>query len=697
MSFSRLLRLFGDSKCILKGRTLHGKMITSGFRPHVITNNHLLAMYMKFKRINDAQKVFDEMPERNVISWSALISGFSQSAMPKMALNFFGLMVSFGFEPNYYTYVGAVSACASIGDARSGKEIHGRIFRSGLELNGHVSNCLINMYGKCGFLRYAQLVFDATHEPNSISWTSLLSSYCQSGENLQCLKSFLLSRKAGVAVNEFSCVSVLGACAALQNLKFGMQIHSLALKYALEFDMFVVTGLINLYAKCGVVELACKVFSKIQRPDLSAWTALIGGYVQLGKGWEAINLFVKMYTSGLMPSEITFSSVLGAFADVKDIEGGRQLHALIIKMGFSSFTSVGNTVLDFYSKFVLLEESLKIFQEIDERDVVSWNALIAGHVGSGHYEEAVELLKDMLSEGLHTNVYTYSSIFSICGDVPAIGWGKQTHCCIIKPGYDSNVVIGSALIDMYAKCGRLIDARKVFDNLSSKNLVSWNTMLVGYAQHGLGREALEIYSLMQENKIKPNDITFIGVLSACGHVGLVEEGWHYFNSMINDHGIAPRMDHIASMVNLFARRGQTRRAYEFINSSPIEPDKVVWRCLLSGCRTHKDVVLGKYAAEKILSIDPEDISAHIMLSNVYAEAKMWDETARVRKIMKEKSLKKDTGYSWTELKNKMHYFSTSRMAQLQGVDLREVLNGLTAQLFDAGYVPDAIFLYHCEE
>ncbi|KAJ4720620.1 Pentatricopeptide repeat-containing protein [Melia azedarach] len=620
MSFSRLLRLFGDSKCILKGRTLHGKMITSGFRPHVITNNHLLAMYMKFKRINDAQKVFDEMPERNVISWSALISGFSQSAMPKMALNFFGLMVSFGFEPNYYTYVGAVSACASIGDARSGKEIHGRIFRSGLELNGHVSNCLINMYGKCGFLR-----------------------------------------KAGVAVNEFSCVSVLGACAALQNLKFGMQIHSLALKYALEFDMFVVTGLINLYAKCGVVELACKVFSKIQRPDLSAWTALIGGYVQLGKGWEAINLFVKMYTSGLMPSEITFSSVLGAFADVKDIEGGRQLHALIIKMGFSSFTSVGNTVLDFYSKFVLLEESLKIFQEIDERDVVSWNALIAGHVGS------------------------------------AIGWGKQTHCCIIKPGYDSNVVIGSALIDMYAKCGRLIDARKVFDNLSSKNLVSWNTMLVGYAQHGLGREALEIYSLMQENKIKPNDITFIGVLSACGHVGLVEEGWHYFNSMINDHGIAPRMDHIASMVNLFARRGQTRRAYEFINSSPIEPDKVVWRCLLSGCRTHKDVVLGKYAAEKILSIDPEDISAHIMLSNVYAEAKMWDETARVRKIMKEKSLKKDTGYSWTELKNKMHYFSTSRMAQLQGVDLREVLNGLTAQLFNAGYVPDAIFLYHCEE
>ncbi|XP_044479026.1 pentatricopeptide repeat-containing protein At2g27610-like [Mangifera indica] len=696
MSLSRLLRHLGDTKCIPKGRALHANIITSGFHPDVYANNHLLLMYIKFNRIEDAQKMFDRMPERNVISWSALISSFSQKHMPNTALLYFRLMVFHGFEPNYYTYVGAVSACASISDGRTGKEIHGKLYRSGLELNSHVSNCLINMYGKCGLLRSAQFVFDATLEPNLVSWTSLLSSYCQHGEHVHSLNLFVLSRKAGVVFNEFSGASVLGACAALGNLKVGIQVHSLVLKCCLEFDKFIVTGLINLYSKCGELEMACRVFLGLEQPDLSAWSTLIGGYVQFGKAGEAIDLFVKLYSSGLAPSERTFSCVLGAFADTKDVEAGKQLHSLIIKTGCSSFTFVNNAVLDFYSKCGLLEESMKTFEEMDEHDIVSWNALISGHVGLGHYEEAIEHLKNMLSDGHYPNLYTYSSILNICSDVPAIGWGKQTHCCIIKPGFVSNVVVGTALVDMYAKCGKLLDARKVFDFLNSKNLVSWNTMLVGYAQHGLGREALEIYSLMQRNKIKPNDITFIGVLSACGNMGLLEEGWHHFNSMITDHFIAPRMDHMAVMVSLFARSGQTGRAYEFIKSFPVEPDKVVWRCLLSGCKTHKDVVLGRYAAEKILSIDPEDAAALIMLSNVYAEAKMWDETAQVRKIMKEKALKKDTGYSWTELKNKIHYFSASHYAQFQGINLCEIMHGLTAHLFDAGYEPDAIFSLHFE-
>ncbi|KAK2634233.1 hypothetical protein Ddye_029025 [Dipteronia dyeriana] len=696
-SCSGFLRHFADTKSIHKGRAFHALMITSGFDSDVYTNNHLLSMYLKFKRVDDAHTVFDEMPKRNVISWTSLISGFSQTGMPKMALTYFSSMVCQGFEPNYFTFVGAVSACASLGNARCGKEVHGMIYRSGLELNSHVSNCLINMYGKCGLLRSAQLVFDAMLEPNSISWTSILSSYCQCGENVHGLKIFVLSRKAGVAVNEFSCVSVLGAATALGCLKFGMQVHALVYKYALEFDKFMVTGLINFYAKCRELDLASQVFLEVERPDLSAWTTLIGGYVQGGRGAEAIDLFVKLYSSGFIPGERTLSCVLGAFADTKDIKVGKQLHSLIIKMGFTSFTVVGNAVLDFYSKCGLLEESMKTFEEMDEHDVVSWNALVSGHVGAGWYGEAIRLLKDMLFHGHKPNPYTYSSILNICSVVPAIEWGKQTHCCIIKPGFDSIVVVGSAVIDMYAKCGRLVDARKVFDNLTSKNLVSWNTMIVGYAQHGLGREALEIYSIMQRNNIKPNDITFIGVLSACGHVGLVEEGWHHFNSMINDHAISPGMDHIASMVNLFARAGQTKRAYEFMRSFPIESDKVVWRCLLSGCKIHKDLELGRIAAEKILSIDPEDTSAYIMLSNIYADANMWDETAQVRKIMKEKALKKDPGYSWTELKNKIYYFSTIHSAQFPGIDLHEVINGLTSQLFDAGYVPDGILSCHFEE
>ena len=220
---------------------------------------------------------------------------------------------------------------------------------------------------------------------------------------------------------------------------------------------------------------------------------------------------------------------------------------------------------------------------------------------------------------------------------------------------------------------------------------------MGYAQHGFGREALEIYNIMHSNGIKPNGITFLGVLSACGHVGLVEEGWLHFNSMIKDHGISPRTDHLASLVSLFARKGQTQRAFELIRSFPMESNKVVWQCLLSGCKIHKDVALGRYAAEKILSIDPEDTSAHIMLSNIYVEAKMCNEAAQVRKIMKKKVLKKDTGYSWAELKNSIYYFSATHYTQFQETNLHEVLDGLTAQLFDTGYMPDAMFVLHCGE
>ncbi|GLT93301.1 hypothetical protein SLE2022_111000 [Rubroshorea leprosula] len=696
-SFARLLQVFGDARCVPKGRAVHAKIITSGFRPDISINNYLLSMYVKFNRSNDACKVFDSMPERDVVSWSSLISGYSQMGIPEKALYCFKYMVHDGSEPNCITYVGVLSACASLGDARAGKSIHGRIYRSGVEFSVPLSNSLVNMYGKSGLLKAARLVFDAIEGPNSISWTSLLSCYCQHGENLEGLKIFLLSRRTGGRVNEFSCSSALAACAALENLKVGMQMHSLVLKCGLQFDKFVESGLINLYSKRGELDLAGRAFLEAGWANPASWTALIGGYVQQGRGIEAINLFLIMHSSGFNLSEKTLSSVLGAFANAEVIEGGKQLHSLIIKMGFSTFTFVGNAIIDLYSKCGLLEESLRTFQEMDGQDVVSWNSLITGHAGSGHHGEAIELLRDMLFKGYKPNLHTYSIILSVCADIPAIKWGKETHCCIIKPAFHSNVVVGTALIDMYAKCGMLNEAWKVFDNLTSKNLISWNTMIVGYAQHGYAREALEVYHMMLRNHVKPNDSTFIGVLSACAHVGLVEEGLQYYNSMITDHGTVPRMEHLASMVNLFARKGQTNRAYEFIRSFSIEPSKVVWRCLLSGCKIHKDLVLGRYAAEKILSIDPEDSSALIMLSNVYAEAKMWTETAQVRKILKSKTMKKDIGYSWIELNNKMYFISAHHSMQFEGIDLCEILNHLTLQLFDAGYMSDAMFLFHTEE
>ncbi|KAK1382673.1 Pentatricopeptide repeat-containing protein [Heracleum sosnowskyi] len=691
MNFTHQIRHYTEIGCVLKGRAIHCKLITSGSRPDVFINNHLISMYSKFKRIKDAHNVFDKMPDRNLISWTTLISSYSRMGLSEQSLSCFRLMVGDGFDPNDFTYVSALPACTSLEAVRNGKEIHGKMFRLQQDVNSFVSNCLINFYGKCGFLRPARVVFDSMLERNQVSWTTIVSCCCQCGEDLEGVKIFLESRRVGVKMNAHYCASVLGACVALECLEFGMQVHCHAVKCGVRKDLFVMTGLVNFYVKCCKLGLAEKAFWELDNQHLSAWTALIGGYVQLDMKKKAIDLFCKLLSSGTKPSEQTYCSVLGAFADTKEIKVGKQLHSLIIKMGFISFTFVGNAVLDFYSKSGILEDSLKIFDEIDSHDVITWNALIDGHVKSGCHGEAIELLRSMLVEGFDLNLYTYSILFSVCGDLPAVEWGKQAHCCVMKSGFHTNVVVGSALVDMYAKCGRLRDARKTFDSLPCKNLVSWNTMLVGYAQHGFGKETLEIYDLMPKDKIKPNHVTFIGVLSACGHVGLLEEGLWYFSSMTKDYKITPRADHLACMVSIFARKGQIQEAYDFIRNFPAKPDKVVWRCLLSSCKTHKNLDIGRYAAEKILNIDPDDTSALIMLSNIYAESKMWNETAQIRKLMKEKSLKKDLGTSWTELNNKRHSFSSGHSVQIEGNNVLEILDGLTTQLYDAGYVPDVMF------
>ncbi|KZV55288.1 pentatricopeptide repeat-containing protein mitochondrial-like [Dorcoceras hygrometricum] len=691
MSFSRLIRSCTEASSNFYAKSVHARIIMSGFNPDVQTNNHLLTMYCNLGNIDYVEKLFGGMRERNIYSWTPLISAYSSAGFAEKSLHCFRSMVlEDGIAPNGYTYVAVISACARIRALRIGQEVHRRIFRSGENVNSFVTNCLVNFYGKCGSLKLAAQVFDAIVDPGTISCVSFIASCVQCGENERGLRVFLRCLRMGVKMNEFCYESVLGACAALEILEVGMEVQCVAIKCGVKMDQFVITGLVNFYAKCGELESARRALKEAEKPGLTAWTALIGGCVQLGRYREAICFFQEFLSTGLRPNELTFASVLGAFAKEKETWGGLQLHSLIIKFGFKAFTLVSNSILDFYSKIDRLDQSSVVFSEMDIHDNVSWNALIAGFINSGCFGEATELIQNMFSHGFDPDPYTYSSLLSICGDLPAIEWGKQIHCCIIKPGFDSNVVVGSSLIDMYAKCGRLDDSWKVFNILPNKNLISWNAIISGYAQHGFGREALDTYKIMLQNGIKPNDITFIAVLSSCGHVGSLTEGLHHFESMTKEFEIIPKTDHLACMVSLFSRKGQTREAYDFITSFSVKPDKVVWRCLLSGCITNKDLEFAKYAAEMILSIDPDDTSAHIILSNIYADSNMWKESSQVRKIMKEKALKKETGYSWTELRDKVVCFSADDCLKLQCDDLRKVLSGLSAQLLDEGCIPDYV-------
>lgn len=645
MSLEFLLRALRNARCISQRKMVHGKMIVSGFLPNLFASNHLMSMYVSCDRLDDVRHLFDQMPEKNAVSWTILISGYSKSGPKEVGISSFRSMVSAGFSPNNFTYVGVLSACASIGAAQSGKEIHGRIYRlEGGVFSTFVSNSLVNLYAKCGMIHLARSLFDGILQRNMVSWGSILSGYCQCGESEEALRIFARAWKEGVEVNEFMVASVLNACSSLGILAVGKQVHSYVIKYGIASDQFVEAGVIDMYVKCNELDLADQAFLELDEPGLASWAALIGGYAQQGHGDKAMDLCRKFHSSCLKPNEHIFPSVLVGCSTVSAVEAGKQLHSLIIKSGIRMAAYVGNAVMDFYAKCGLLDESFKLFEEMEEHDIVSYNAMIARYVDQCDFKGVMELLKQMLLEGKNPNPHTYSSILKLCADLPVVGWGQQTHNLIIRLGVDANVIVGSALIDMYAKCGRLEDARKVFNVMPSKNLVSWNSMLVGYAQHGFGEEALGIFHMMQIESIKPNEITFIGVLSACAHVGLVKQGQCYFDLM-KGYGIIPRIDHFACMVDLFARAGLVERAYEFIKSMPIKPNKVLLRSLMAGCKTHGNLGIGLYAAEQILKIDPEDVSAHVLLSGVYANAGMWDERAGARDVLKTR-LKKVPGCSW---------------------------------------------------
>ncbi|XP_068658133.1 pentatricopeptide repeat-containing protein At3g53360, mitochondrial-like [Aristolochia californica] len=687
MILSKLLRAFGETKSFFKGKVIHGKMIVSGFLYDVYSNNHLISMYAKCECLEAARQAFDKMPERNMVSWTILISAYSKMGQAEEALECQKLMIDAGYEPNAFTYVSAISACTSKGSLRTGKEIHGRLYRVEQDLTSYVSNSLISLYAKCRMIRSALHVFNEIQDPGLVSWSSIIAGFCQCGEDEEALQSFVQSRKVGVEISEFISATVLGACTSLGDINSGMQLHSLLIKCGVASDPYVETGIINLYVKCGKLNSAEQIFSELQEPGLTSSAALIGGYAQGGYKRKAVKLFSELHLTGRVQHEHTFSSVLPAC----QIEEGKQIHCMIIKLGFRLEKFVGNALLDLYAKCRCLTDSMKIYSEMIQTDLVTWNVLIAGHVQWGHCREATELFRKMNFEGKSPNAYTYSSILNVCGDLPAIEWGKQTHCCTIKYGVASGVIVGTAIIDMYAKCGKLSDARKIFNVTPSKNLITWNSMIVGYAQHGFGKEALDIFNQMQVEGIKPNDITFIGVLSACGHAGLVEEGASYFDLMSREHGINPRIDHYSCMVDLYGRASQLSRAYDFIAKMPIEPDKVIWRSFLAACKNHKELELGKYAAQHILKIDPDDYSAYLMLGSLYSDAEMLEEMANMRKATKERGFKKEPGSSWIEVQSIVHIFKSGDVAHRNTDLINKIVAELTQQMIDEGYVSEALF------
>eukprot|EP01018_Ginkgo_biloba_P030462 Gb_36434 [translate_table: standard] len=498
----------------------------------------------------------------------------------------------------------------------------------------------------------------------------------------------------GISVYPDTYSRLLQTCANKKFLPEGKQLHAHILVNGFEDDNILKTKLVILYAYCGSFVDARHVFDKIPMRNVFCWNAMIRGYVMHGYSEEALAFYYQMQREGMQPDDFTFPSAIRACTGLAALEQGKGIHVRAIRNGFETDVYVGNALIVMYSTCGNIESARQVFDKMSQKNLVSWNSIIAGYVQNGYANEALTIFLQMEMSGVKPDSITITSVLPACVPLAALQHGKEIHGHIIKNEFESDVFVCSALVDMYAKCGNIEIARRVFDRISSRDLVSWNAMIAGYAMHGRGEDALVSFQRMQRAGMRPDRITFIGVLCACSRSGLVDEGWQYFDSMTRDYRIMPEAQHYACMVDLLGRSGQVDEAENFIKKMPFGPGASVLGALLGACRTHGNIELGERVAERLIALEPENSGNYVLLSNIYAKNGRWDDVEKVRTMMKSRGVKKRPGYSWIEVNNEVHSFLVGDISHPQSDKIYALLESLTRQMEELGYVPETHFVLH---
>eukprot|EP01018_Ginkgo_biloba_P004838 Gb_17076 [translate_table: standard] len=642
------------------------------------------------------EKIKQEKTQRNN-SPSALdaeLSALCKDGRLQEALSILYVMDQRGVPVNYDVYSALLHICTNMKALSEGKQVHGHIVMRRLQQNVYLGTKLVIMYGMCGSLVDARHVFDKISKRNVRLWDAIIRGYVRNGFYGEALELYYQMQCAGMQPDKFIFPCVLKACAALGDLKHGKDIHDFIIRCGFESDIFVGNALIDMYIKCGSIVFGRRVFDKMSQRDVVSWSTIIGGYVQNQLSNEALKLIYEMQQTGLKPNSITLSSVLPACAHSAASQEGQQIHNYIIKNAFESDIFVGNALVDMYAKCNKIEIARCVFDKMSQKDVVSWNSIIAGYTQNGDANEALQLFRQMQKNGTKPNLTTVASGLSSCAQLATVQQGMEIHDYIIRSGFELDIIVSNALIDMYAKCGSIWVAREVFDRMDQKDVVSWTAIITGCGMNGLGEEALTLFDQMQQTGLKPNHITFVAILSACSHAGLATEGWHYFNCMSQDYNITPTMDHYACIVDLFGRAGSLDEAHNFIQDMPLEPDAHVWGALLGACRIHCNIELGELVAERLFDLEPQNAGNYVLLSNIYAAAGRWDGVAKMRRTMKDRGVKKSPGCSWIEVKNTIHIFLVGDRSHPQLEEIYAMLESLAKQIKEVGYVPATNFVMH---
>ncbi|CAN6457954.1 unnamed protein product [Victoria cruziana] len=520
---------------------------------------------------------------------------------------------------------------------------------------------------------------------SSLSVCDKIDRLVSLGRYSEALEWFEILEIGSEVVGGSTYESLVHACLDLKSIRAVKKIQQHMVKNGFQPDRYLTNKVLLVHVRSGAMAGARQMFEQMPKKDLVSFNMMITGFVDSGEYDEALMLFLQLLEEVSDASPRTFASVLRACAGLANISIGKQLHCCLLKMKMNRDIFIDCALIDMYGKCGSIEDAQLVFDKMPEKTVVGWNSIIAAYALHGYSEKAMDLYYQMQRLGVNMDHFTYSMVVRLCVRLASHEHARQAHAGLIRNGYGIDVVANTALVDFYSKWGRLEDARHVFDNMVSKSIISWNALIAGYGNHGLGGEAVELFELMLSKGMRPNHVTFLAVLSACSYSGLWEQGWRYFESMTRDFKFKPRAMHYACMIELLGREGHLDEAFALIRDAPFRPTRNMWAALLTACRMHKNLELGKFAAEKLFGMEPNKLNNYAVLLNIYSSAGRVEDAELVREDLRRRGLRLLPACSWIEIKKKSHGFVFGDKSHPQSAEIYQKLDDVTNEIRKMGY------------
>ncbi|CAK9165085.1 unnamed protein product [Ilex paraguariensis] len=664
------------------GQSIHGFLMKLGYENNSFQGNNLINLYANFNRVNDAQRVFDEMRYRNTITWTSLINGYSRVNDVESVFKIANDMYRLEEEFNEHTCSVILRACESPDDRIKGQQIHGFVVKSGFCEDVVVGTSLISMYSRSGFLEDAEKVYSEWSYKDVRCLNFLISEYGKVGYLEKAIWVFIDLLSFGLEPTDYTFTNVISACDGAVGVAIGRQLHGLSIKHDLVGETSVGNAIVTMYGKHGLIEEAESMFHRLNERNLVSWTALLSGYVKNGHGELALKRFVKMVDLGIYIDCTCLATVLDGCSECNNLDLGLQFHGFVLKLGFLSHIKVGTALIDLYAKCGNQKCAKLLFDDISIKSTAMFNATLVGFtkVDEADDEDYMTVLGHLRLTGIKPDSVTFAQLLSLTADQACLVKGKSLHAYIVKTGFEADFTVSNAVITMYAKCGSIEDAYHTFFGMNDQDKISWNAMVSAFALHGQGEEALLVFEEMMKEGFVPDEITILAVLQGCNYSGLWDYGFCLFGEMELKYGVKPVLEHFACMVDILGRAGKFVEAIDFISKSRFSDSPLLWRTLVHACKLHGNMHFGKIATQQLLELTPKEAGSYILVSNMFAEGGMLDEAARVRTAMTDLKMSKEAGCSWIEIDKMTHQFWAGSKEKKKSRDVYAILDILTAEM-----------------